>query len=135
MVESKILQDAIQNTQRVMEVVEGMKFARIEAETVDECSSLEEIKVFLENYFIKSLGSFDLDCNWDEVVSKVKKRIEGADSLVELIVKVKKLFAKVFAVKADWVRQKEILAFYVDSGFNIDDVTFSLKDGRDERGC
>jgi len=119
-VESKILENAIQNTQNIMEVIEGMKFNKIEKDVINECSSLTEIKVFFENYFMKSLVNLDYD--WSELVQKIKKRIEESATLIEIIVNVKKLFSKIFNVKTNWIKSKGYQIFYSYCKPNIDQV-------------
>lgn len=120
--ESKILEDSIKSTQDVIDVTDGMKFPKIEADVVEECNSLEEIKIFFENYFIKSLGYFNHD--WTQMAQKVKAKIENSATLVEVIVNIKRLFPKIFAAKINWIKLKGFQVFYANKGYNIVEVIF-----------
>lgn len=116
------MNNSIKETSKVVEIIAAMKFAKIETEMIEDCNSLDELKIFFENYFIKSLVSLASEYDWDNLIRKIKQQMEKSASLVEIMVKAKKLFKRIFDVKINWLKQEAIQVFYVDNGTNTEEV-------------
>ncbi len=121
-----MLHDAIQETAHMRQALAAMSFQEVDQGLVSNCTSLEELRMNVEGYFVHSLSRLDPDAaDWQAVVEKLRARMAEASNFAEVIQAAHDVFVTVYEEKVNWFARHEVRAFYPEVDYKHDVIKSS----------
>jgi len=126
--EQELLMQNISETSEIKQILQKMKFDPININLFKNCTTLEELRLANENYFIKNLEEFNSknELLFTEKIEEIRNNFGECMNSLEIIDMAQAYFKQVFIEKLKFIDSLKYRIFYPDINeeYNFDEKVF-----------